>query len=52
MQRGAVFEDGAVARAGQLCHIEHFGQTTNFGCSASIAVGLAADSAHDAVGLM
>ena len=30
-----------------------FGQTTNFGSSASIAVGLdPADSAHDAVGLM
>ena len=55
MQRGAVFEDTGLLPTMPDSYVTSntFGQTTNFGSSASIAVGLdPADSAHDAVGLM
>jgi hypothetical protein len=55
MQRGAVFEETGLLPTMPDSYVTSntFGQTTNFGSSASIAVGLdPADSAHDAVGLM
>ena len=55
MQRGVVFEDTGVLPSMPDSYVTSntFGQTTNFGSSTSIAVGLdPADTAHDAVGLI
>ncbi|MEE3310822.1 MAG: DNRLRE domain-containing protein, partial [Candidatus Thermoplasmatota archaeon] len=55
MQRGAVFEDTGLLPSMPDSYVTSntFGQTTNYGSSATIAVGLdPADTAHDAVGLV
>jgi hypothetical protein len=55
MQRGAVFEDTGLLPTMPDSYVASntFGQTTNYGSSATIAVGVdPSDSAHDAVGLI
>ncbi|MDG1525425.1 MAG: DNRLRE domain-containing protein, partial [Candidatus Thalassarchaeaceae archaeon] len=55
MQRGAVFEDTGLLPTMPDSYVASntFGQTTNYGSSTTIAVGLdPSDSAHDAVGLV
>ena len=55
MQRGAVFEDTGLLPSIPDSYVTSntFGQTTNYGSSTTIAVGLdPADSAHNAVGLV
>jgi len=55
MQRGAVFEDTGLLPTMPDSYVTSntFGRTTNYGTSATIAVGMdPSDPAHDAVGLM
>ncbi|MDP6324487.1 MAG: DNRLRE domain-containing protein [Candidatus Thalassarchaeaceae archaeon] len=55
MQRGAVFEDTGLLPTMPDSYVTSntFGQTTNYGSSTTMAVGLdPADTAHDAIGLV